>query len=203
MTIETLPVGELATNCYIVADETGAAVVIDPGDEAARILEAVGERRVEAVLLTHMHIDHFMAAPAVCRETGAPLILPRAEQPALEDDLRSLMMWLPPEDRFTLLPDRFVDEGDTLDAGTLHFTFWLTPGHTAGSGCWRCGDALFCGDTLFVGSAGRTDLPSGNTDALRHSLRRLSEIPENLRLFPGHGACGTLDEERRHNPYLK
>lgn len=205
MTIYTLPVGELATNCYLVADESGCAAVIDPGDEAARILEYAAARglKIEAVLLTHLHIDHFAAVPPVLAASGATLILPRAEEPALRDDLRSLMMWLPATARFTLSPDRLVEEGDTVRVGTLCFTFWHTPGHTGGSGCWRCGDALFCGDTLFAGSAGRTDLPSGDTMTLRRSLRRLADCPEDLRLFPGHGEATTLAAERRYNPFLK
>lgn len=205
MTIYTLPVGELSTNCYLAADNGGRAAVIDPGDEAARILETAAARglTIEAVLLTHLHIDHFAAVPQLLAATGAELILPKAEQPALADDLRSLMVWLPQEHRFTLSPDRLVEEGDTVTVGALTFTFWHTPGHTGGSGCWRCGDALFCGDTLFAGSAGRTDLPSGDAAAQRRSLRRLADFPEDLRVLPGHGEESTLSAECRCNPFLK
>lgn len=205
MQIETLTVGALSTNCYLVADAHGEAVVIDPGDEAARLLQAAAahEWHIRAVLLTHLHIDHFLAAPELCAKTDAPLILPRAEQAGLQDESRSLMTWLPPAARFTLSPDRLVEDGDTVQVGALTLTFWHTPGHTAGSGCWLCEDALFCGDTLFAGSVGRTDLPSGDGAVQRETLRRLAARPEDWRLFPGHGAPSTLATERRSNPYLK
>lgn len=206
MTIQTFVVGDLSTNCYLISDEHDNAVVIDPGDDAARILDAItaGHLTLRAVLLTHLHFDHYLAAPALAAATGATLIIPREEESALNNDSRTYMSMLPPERRVTLSPDRFAEEGDTVTAGDLTFTFWHTPGHSAGSGCWFCGDALFSGDTLFAGTIGRCDPPPfGSEQAMRRSLDRLSAIRENLRVFSGHGEPTTLDIERRFNPYLK
>lgn len=205
MTQKVLTVGALKTNCYLVWDDARRAVVIDPGDEAARLLDEIQAERlkVEAVLLTHLHIDHFMAVPRLVEVLHAPLWMPRTEQPALTDGERSLMNWLPPEQRFALCPDRLLDEGDTLTVGALTLTVLHTPGHTAGSCCYRCGKWLFSGDTLFAGTAGRTDLVSGSERQLRESFKRLAAIPDNLRVFPGHGFETDLARERQTNPYMK
>ena len=204
-TVRVLPVGDLSENCYLVYDAEGNGVFIDPGDEADFLLRAAAERgvSVKAVLLTHLHIDHFGAVPEILAATGAELILPEKEAPALTDPRRSLMVWRPAEERFSLTPDRLVGEGDRVTVGTLTFEVWETPGHTAGSVCYRCGDALFSGDTLFAGSVGRWDLPSGDEAALRRSLRRLAAVPDDCRVLPGHGGETTLLTEIRENPYMK
>lgn len=205
MTVQTVPVGELQTNCYLVWDDARRTAIIDPGDEPARIAEEIDAHALipEAILLTHLHIDHFAAVPALSARWDIPVILPAGELPAVDDDLRSLMMWLPPEDRFTLHYSKTVSDGDRFAVGDLMFTVLHTPGHTAGSCCYLSDDTLFSGDTLFRGSAGRCDLPSGDPTALAQSLVRLSSIGRDLRVLPGHGDKTTLDRERRFNPFMK
>ncbi len=205
MNVQTLVVGALSTNCYLLWDDAGHALAIDPGDEADRILEELAARALtlDAILLTHLHVDHVLAVPALTAATGARLILPKEEKPALTDDLRSLMVWLPPQERLTLCPDRFVTEGDTVQVGEISLSVWHTPGHTAGSSCYVTEDTVFAGDTLFAGSVGRTDFPSGDLAALQRSLSRLAADGGTRRVLSGHGAPTDIGTERRTNPYMK
>ncbi len=202
----SLTVGQLDTNCYLVWGADKQAAVIDPGDDADRLLQEAAARglTVAAVMLTHLHIDHFLALPALLRETGARFILPQQEAPALNDNARNLMNWLTPSARFSLpCPTETVEEGDTVSVGDLTLAVWHTPGHTAGSSCYRCEDTLFCGDTLFQGTVGRCDLPSGDGTVLRQTLQRFAAMEEDLCLLPGHGPATTLFVEQKTNPYMK
>ena len=205
MTIQKMSVGQLQTNCYLVWGDDNVAAVIDPGDNAEWILSQAQQKglKIEAVLLTHLHIDHFLAVPEIVAATAAQLIIPKDEAPALQDDARSLMSWLRSEYRFSLSPDRLVGEGDTVNVGSLAFTVWHTPGHTAGSSCYVCEDTIFSGDTLFEGSCGRIDLPSGDSLELRRSLLRLGAVKEDYRVMPGHGSDTTLQREKSDNPFMK
>lgn len=193
MKIFTMPLGDYQTNCYLVWDEEKNCAVIDPGYEAARILAKLREEglTLRAVLLTHGHFDHVGAVKALAEKTGASVWLNEKE------------LNLPPF--LTAGSLYYTDgyaEGDLVAVGALNFSVLETPGHTKGSVCLRCGDALFTGDTLFAGSCGRTDL-GGSWQEMEQSLRRLRQISENLQVFPGHGPASTLDAERRSNPYFR
>lgn len=193
MHIFTLPLGDYQTNCYLVSDETGQTAVIDPGYAPEKILAAAQQNRLHicAVLLTHAHFDHVGAVRGLAQATACPVWLN-------EKELR-----LP--EYLTAGPLYYTDcyqEGNEVAVGALRFSVLETPGHTLGSVCLRCGDALFSGDTLFAGSCGRTDL-GGSAQEMRRSLARLAGIPENLNIYPGHGEATTLDAERARNPYLK
>lgn len=205
MNVFVMPVGALATNCYLVWDDKKNAVVIDPGDEAERILAEAAARdlTIHTILLTHLHYDHYLGVPGIVAATGARLIIPKEEGPAVTDDSRTFIDSIPAERQFRLQPDGLVDEGETVTVGDLTFTVWRTPGHSAGSSCYLCEDALFSGDTLFAGTIGRSDPPSGSDEDMHNSLMRLAAYPENLRVFPGHGEATTLDIERRFNPFMK
>ena len=98
---------------------------------------------------------------------------------------------------------QFCEEGETIHAGGLEFKVMATPGHTHGSVCYICQDALFSGDTLFAGSCGRTDLPGGDWDTIHESLRRLAALPKNYTVYPGHGGSTTLADEKKYNPYTR
>ena len=198
MKIKSMQVGELATNCYFLIDETtNTAAIIDPGDQAQDILEAIQAEgaRVEYILLTHGHYDHTGAAA----ELSAAF--PKAEVYIHEKDYRDVDPSLFPL-HTELSGVHFYGEGDRLVLGTLALEVLHTPGHSEGSVTLRCGDILFCGDTLFAGSCGRTDFPDGDTAKLLASLRRLGELEGDLRVLPGHMEASTLDRERRWNPYL-
>lgn len=203
MTIRCLPLGALQANCYLLSDEEGATAVIDPGDEAGTILETVraGELAVESILLTHAHFDHILAADELRRETGAPVYVYETDAPALADPRRSLTV-LAKGGAGPLRADHLLKDGEELRVGRLAVSVLHTPGHTPGSCCFLCGDALFSGDTLFAGSIGRTDFPGGDDQAMAASLRMLAALEPGIRVFPGHGESTTLSKERMENPYL-
>ncbi len=205
MTVETLVVGSLQTNCYLVYDEaTREAFVIDPGDEAMRIVHAVAQKslRVQAVVLTHVHFDHVLACETVCHDLAAPLYVGAGDEAALTDDERNLMRYFAPHSHLSLTADRLLREGDVLMLGEQTLTVMETPGHTPGSICLLGEEILIAGDTLFCGGVGRTDFPGGDTATLRRSLARLMAIEGDRRVFPGHDMPTTLAQERATNPFV-
>lgn len=194
MKIRKIPVGMLQENCYFVSDENGETAVIDPGDEADRLLGLLqsGGLTPRCILLTHGHFDHVGAAAALAERYACPVYLHEAD-------------WALPA-RLTggALPQtRALREGDELAVGALRFRVLETPGHSAGSVSLLCGDALFSGDTIFAGGSwGRTDFPGGSEPALRASLRRLAALPPQTRVFPGHGPETTIAAERACDPFM-
>lgn len=202
MTIRTLSVGDLQTNCYIVWDERRSAVVIDPGadsDAIRRVLERE-QLTLGAILLTHVHFDHIgavgdLTAPSV------PVYCHRLEQPALTDGSLNLSAFFgAPVSPIT--DAVLLEDGDTVTVGELSFAVLHTPGHTVGSCCFLIGDVLFAGDTLFLESIGRTDFPGGNMSAMRASLSRLLALDGNIRVLSGHDAPTTIAHEQHYNPYI-
>lgn len=194
MKIDTLVLGQLQTNCYLVADEDGAAVVIDPAAAPELILQTAREKglQIRAVLLTHGHFDHVGGVRGVAEALRCPVWMHENEL-TLPEYLTDGKLYY---------TDGY-DEGDTVTVGKLTFSVLHTPGHTPGSVCLRCGTALFSGDTLFAGSCGRTDFSGGSGAEMCKSLRRLAEIPDNLAVYPGHGEETTLAREREENPYFR
>lgn len=194
MKICTLPLGQLETNCYLVADGDGVAAVIDPAAAPERILQTARDSSltIQAILLTHGHFDHVGAVAGLTQALRCPVWMHENE------------LTLP--EYLTDGPLYYTDgygEGDTVTVGGLQFTVLHTPGHTPGSVCLRCGDALFTGDTLFAGSCGRTDFSGGSGSEMCRSLRRLAQLPGDLAVYPGHGEATTLAREKRENPYLR
>ncbi len=199
MKVKVLPVGPLGTNCYLLEDEgTKLAAVIDPGDEADKILKTLEEdgMGVEYILLTHGHYDHTTAVPALHKA------LPQAKIYIHPADANGAGNYL-----FPLAGQvdelRFCDEGDTLIMGPLAIRVIHTPGHSPGSVTLRVADVLFCGDTLFAGSCGRTDFPGGSYDQIMKSLKRLGELEGDYHVCPGHDMTSTLERERKSNPFLR
>lgn len=201
--LETLTVGPLATNCYIVRANGGKAIVIDPGDEPERILEVLDGLgcSVELILNTHAHFDHAGADARLARATGAKIGVHRLDVAMLLGDSGEVD-WLGSgrlAEEETVLP---LEEGDKLSAGDLKLTVLHTPGHTPGSMSLFGSALIFTGDLLFRGSVGRTDLPGGSYTTLVESLKRIAGLEGDFAIYPGHGPATTLDEERRTNPYL-
>lgn len=194
MKIKTLPLGMLQTNCYLVFDDAGTAVVIDPAEEAERILAAAQQNgaAIAAILLTHGHFDHVGAVRAVAEAAHCPVWMHEKEL-TLPTSITAGELYY---------TDTY-DEGDIVRVGKLSFSVLHTPGHTPGSVCLRCENALFSGDTLFEGSCGRVDFPGGSGREMRLSLRRLSELPETLDVYPGHGGATTIGQEKKLNPYMR
>lgn len=204
MEIRTLPVGQLDTNCYIVWEADGRRwssirARRRGGFWTRRMPQACG---VRAVLLTHVHFDHILAAREVMNATGAKLLVPAGDEPALTSPARSLLAMFLPGCRYDLQADRLLVDGDTVTVGGLTLTVMHTPGHTPGSSCYIGDGVIFSGDTLFAGGAGRTDFPGGDEAALRRSLKRLAALEGDYRVFPGHEESTTLQRERLENPYV-
>ena len=192
MEIDTLTLGLYQTNCYIVTAVPGQCVVIDPGYEPETIDSFLLRRglRPEAILLTHGHFDHVGGVMALVKKYGCPVYLS-------PEDLK-----LPPYLTLPVGATQDVAEGMTLFLAGTAFQVLAVPGHTDGSVCYRAENALFCGDTLFRGACGRTDLPGGNAAKMLASMKRLRELDFDGAFYPGHGPAGTLEQERRENPYL-
>ena len=201
--IHTLPLGSYQTNCYIVYEETAnSCAVIDPGYSPERVLEFVGKLglTVDAVLLTHGHFDHVGGVEAIVKASGCALWMREGDYTQRKN---------PQNDFFYPIHDcdftevRFCEEGEHIHAGGLTFTTMETPGHTWGSVCYVCENAIFSGDTLFAGSCGRTDLPGGDWQTIMLSLERLAELEGDFDIYPGHGESTTLAREKQYNPYMR
>ena len=207
--IDSFAVGPLGCNCSIVGDpNTKEAVVVDPGDEPDRILEALSESGFHPVALvhTHAHFDHMGCSALLKRITGAPILLHEGDRPLYHNLLEQGQMFGLTMDAPGIV-DRLLVHGDRIACGKNELEVLHTPGHTPGSLCFRIacedGDVLFSGDTLFRRSIGRTDLWGGSTPQILVSIKeRLLTLPGALRVIPGHGAETTIAEEGRRNPFV-
>lgn len=209
--MEGLSVGALGTNCWVVSDgSSGPAVVIDPGGDAALVLETLQGREVAAVVLTHAHFDHLGAAGEIMDATRAPLLVHVDDADRVTSDAPhgtggALFGFhghvAPPA-------DRTLRDGDVIEAGALRLTVLHTPGHTEGGISLLAEDPsggpahLFSGDTLFAGSVGRTDFPGGDGRELAHSIAsKLAPLAPETVVHPGHGPDTTIAREQRTNPF--
>jgi hydroxyacylglutathione hydrolase len=210
--VRAFTVGPVQENCYIVraggeaaaqGDGLARAVIVDPGDEAERLLEAVDALgvRIEAILVTHCHFDHIGAVAPVARATGAPVYCPEIERPVLAD----VMSWVPPGfgPFESYQAEHTLAGGERLSLAGLDFEVLFTPGHSPGHLTYALPGALLSGDVLFQGSVGRVDLPGGDWPTLERSIGQLlaAHPPETV-VYPGHMGVTTLGRERDTNPFL-
>ena len=200
-------VGQIAENCFLARkDGSDRAIVIDPGDEAERILAPIEELgfAVDAILLTHTHFDHIGAVAPVARATGAPVWCPEIETPVLAD-INAFVPWPGFGPFESYQADHTVSGGEKLDLAGMEINVIFTPGHSPGHVTYSIRDegAIFSGDVLFQGSVGRTDLPGGDWATLLESIRTLVDShPPETKVYPGHMGITTLGAERTTNPFL-
>jgi glyoxylase-like metal-dependent hydrolase (beta-lactamase superfamily II) len=199
--IVSLMVGPLATNCYIVADPvTKEACLIDPGAEAGRIMKELKKEGLDLkfIIITHGHGDHIGANSGF----KVPIYIHRLDADCLTDpglNLSRMFMFGITSPK----ADRLLEEGDEVKLGGLALGIIHTPGHSPGSISIRVGAAVFTGDALFAGSIGRTDLPDGDDAALTRSItEKLFVLPDDTKVYPGHGPASTIGREKRENPFF-
>lgn len=205
MVTETLIVGPFQVNCYIVGcEESGEGMIIDPGDEAEVIVARFRELglKLKYILLTHGHVDHISAVAEVRHALGGKIAMNEKDHFLVESaGAQAAIFDLQPPAPFTV--DQNLSDGDQLTVGTLAFKVLETPGHSPGGICFQSDVAVFVGDTLFFDSIGRTDLPGGSYEQLLRSIRdKLLPLPDNVRVFPGHGQPTSIGRERKYNPFL-
>ena len=197
--------GAFGENCYIIADPAlGRAVLVDPGEDAELFLRRIAAERLslEAVWLTHAHIDHIVGVGRIVAETGVPVYLHPADR-SLYDAVMEQGSWLGLHPEPLPPPDRDLAEGDTLRLGGLAYTVRHLPGHSPGGVALVGHGMAFVGDALFAGSIGRTDLPGGDAATLLIGIKTvLLALPDATIVYAGHGPSTTIGEERRTNPFL-
>jgi hydroxyacylglutathione hydrolase len=205
MRIARVTVGPFEENCYLVVDDaTGRGVLVDPGDEPSRITRMVEDSgaEVDAIWLTHAHLDHIRALAAVKRQWDVPVFLHPADAPLFAaGEQQAAYYGLDFEQPDP--PDRTFADGDRLRVGQLEFEVLHTPGHSPGLVVLHGSGVVVVGDLLFAGSIGRTDLPLANPAEMEASLRRIMrELPDETIVHPGHGPSTTIGRERATNPFV-
>jgi glyoxylase-like metal-dependent hydrolase (beta-lactamase superfamily II) len=205
MILESIVVGQLATNCFILGcEKENIAVVIDPGDNADSIMELIKKHELElvAIIATHAHFDHIGAVAPLVKKTGAKLYMHKDDWPHLDRASSSAASWgfsveQPKE------PDEAPEEGDTLTFGTISLDVLHTPGHSPGGISLSMPGKAFVGDSLFYRSIGRTDFPGGDFDTLINAIKtKLFVLPDDTIAYTGHGPNTKIGEEKKHNPFV-
>jgi hydroxyacylglutathione hydrolase len=217
--VRSFTVGPVQENCYVVSAPDAApgedgllpAVIVDPGEEPERLLQAIAELgvRIEAILITHCHFDHIGAVAPLARATGVPVYCPEIERPVLVD----VMSWVPPGfgPFDSWVPEHTVSGGERLTLAGLQIDVVFTPGHSPGHVTYAIAPdsagaparSLLSGDVLFQGSVGRVDLPGGDWPTLERSIvGLLRSYPPETVVYPGHMGVTTLGRERDTNPFL-
>lgn len=205
MIFETLVVGPLEVNCYILAEKPGcSALIIDPGAEAERIMAVAGLNNlsVDKIVLTHAHGDHIGAVAEIKRQTNAPILIHKGDALMLTDSNRNMSAWagIPvtaPE------ADQFIADGDLIECGAVRLKVLHTPGHSPGGISLVGDDFVITGDLLFAGSVGRTDFPGSSPDVLMKSIKdKILPLGDRFKIYPGHGPSSTIGMERKTNFFL-
>lgn len=205
--ITAAPIGLYATNCYIITDKaTGLSAAVDCAvfnGDFEKLLRRANASHLEYILLTHGHFDHVCGVKTLSERYGGKICISEEDAPCLSDEYKSLNASMGYAVQGLTKADILLHNGDIIALGETKITVLATPGHTAGSVCFVTENEIFSGDTLFRLSAGRTDLPGGDGQALMRSLKRLAEIRGEHRVFPGHGSSTLLSFEKEHNGFMR
>jgi glyoxylase-like metal-dependent hydrolase (beta-lactamase superfamily II) len=204
MILRKMELGDFGSNCYLVGDEdTKEGMIIDPGDDGSSIMKQVKALglTIKIIVLTHSHIDHVGGLADVKKATGAVIAIHENEAPFLLKQPR-LMEFMPPTPP-SPPADRLLKDGDAIKVGKLKFKVLHTPGHTSGGICLLGDGIVFTGDTLFNYSIGRADFPGSDYDQEMNSIRsKLMTLPDETKVYPGHGPATTIGAERKGNPFI-
>ncbi|MES2522355.1 MAG: MBL fold metallo-hydrolase [Gemmatimonadota bacterium] len=205
MIVRGVTVGPLQENCWLIADDVAReAVLVDPGDEPERLLEAVDATgcALQAIWLTHAHVDHVGAVAPIVVARNVPVYVHPADRFFYDGATRMGTMY---GMRIDALPEPTgtLAEGDRMTVGACRFDVWHLPGHAPGHVAFIGEGLCISGDVLFEGSIGRTDLPLSDPRAMHQSLQRMATLPPALRVLPGHGDETTIARELAQNPFLR
>jgi glyoxylase-like metal-dependent hydrolase (beta-lactamase superfamily II) len=209
MIVESLVVGMLQVNCYVLGcPSTGEGIVIDPGGNAGQVIDLVQrlDLKIVAIPNTHGHFDHVLAVDEVRAATGAPFWLHQADVPVMQAGQEMVKLWLGYDPGPMPAVDSFVRAGDVIRFGQQELQVRWAPGHSPGSVLYlhQASGQVFSGDVLFAGSVGRFDFPASDGPTLLRSIReQLLTLPDDTIVYPGHGPATTVGRERRSNPFLQ
>ena len=204
--IESRVLGPVATNCYLIINlDNNESIIVDPADSPESIYDMVvrSASKPQAILLTHGHFDHIMAAQAVKEKYNIPIYACRQEEEMLREPEINMTAHCGRD--CSIAPDVFLEDLDVVKIAGFSVQMIHTPGHTKGSCCYYLKDeaVLFSGDTVFYGSVGRTDFPGGSTAQIVQSLHKLVDsLPEETEVFPGHDVSTSIGYEKRYNPFV-
>jgi len=202
--VQSITVGAFQENSYLVVDEkTNRAVIVDPGGEGDRIIDAIERSgaELEAIWVTHAHVDHVGAIASVKRRWDVPVFLHPLDRRLYEAASRQAEVYGIPFEE-PPVPDREFSDGQQVQLGDAQMTVMHAPGHAPGHVVIHGNGIALVGDCLFAGSIGRTDLPFSNPPQLADSLRRIASLPDDTVVYPGHGIPTTIGEEKQSNPFL-
>ena len=200
--IKMITGGMCETNSYIISDENGVCVIVDPegrADVYTRYIES-NALKPEAILLTHAHFDHIGAMEPLRKEYSVKVYAGEREKAVLNDPRINLTSMIGQGRSFEA--DVYLSDGEEFTIGSMTFKTVYTPGHTCGSVCYLIADVMIAGDTLFMGSCGRTDFPTGDWGKMNESLQMLKNLEGDYRVLSGHGPETTLERERRTNMFM-
>lgn len=205
MNVKSFEVGPVSTNCYILSNDSGEALIVDPGEGASMLADYIDGAGLKplAILLTHGHFDHIMAVDALRDKYGIKVYASSREKELLEDPRKNSSDMIGKS--FATTADVYFEDSDTLTFSDMECDVIATPGHTVGSVCFyfRGDGRLFSGDTLFCEGIGRTDLATGDHRAIVESLKKLvNTLPNETKVYPGHGMRTTIGHEKHNNMFL-